>query len=335
MMALPETKNQETLEPNEEALIEKIVRLQRLLHDKSEKKVRRAQHPKHHGLAKGELIVDADLSEDLKHGIFSEPGRKTVWLRFSNGRGDDDTRPTLHGLALKVTGLNQATDQDFLMVDHNVFFIKNLEEYVALFAAQVDARGGTPWSFFFPGINPLSWRIASFLRLRAVRKKLGNVLGVPYFSTTPYQLGPHAIKFSVLPLDANGGNLPIGDDVDFLGKRLAKHLKEKPASFEFRVLLRTDPANMPVEDPTVDWEKATPSACWRKVATIHLPPQATDSQQRLNLAQDMAFSPWNTLEAHRPLGGINRARRVVYEALSKDRFEANGLSGPASPTDEP
>ena len=37
----------ETLEPNEEALIDRIVALQRQLHDASGEKKRRAQHPKH------------------------------------------------------------------------------------------------------------------------------------------------------------------------------------------------------------------------------------------------------------------------------------------------
>ena len=333
MSALPEL-NHETVEPNEESLIQRIVTLQRQLHDKSGPKIRRAQHPKHHGLANGELVVDADLPEELRHGIFSDARSYPVWFRFSNGRGDDDTKPTLHGLALKVTGLEQDTDQDFLMVDHPVFFIRNLEEYVALFEAQVNAGDGIPLSFFFPSFSPFRWRIASFFRLRAVRKKLGNVLGVTYFSATPYQLGPHAIKFSLLPHHSNGGNPARGDDADFLGKRLSNHLKGNSASFDFRVLLQTDPAAMPVEDPTVNWEEASPASAWRKVATIHLPPQVPDSEERQRLAEDIAFSPWNTLDEHRPLGGINRARRVVYEALSNDRFMASGLTGPASPSDE-
>jgi catalase len=123
------------------------VTLQRQLHDKSGSQVRRAQHPKHQGLAKGELVVEADLPHELRHGICSDPNRYPVWLRFSNGRGKDDTRPTLHGLAMKVTALEQETVQDFLMVDHPVFFNRNLEEYVALFEAQ---GGVFRYGFSFP-----------------------------------------------------------------------------------------------------------------------------------------------------------------------------------------
>jgi hypothetical protein len=323
---------QETLEPREENLIERIVALQRQLHDKSGSKVRRAQHPKHHGLARGELVVKADLAAEFRHGIFAENRRYPVWLRYSNGRGDDDSQPTLHGLAMKLTGLEQGTDQDFLMVDHPVFFIRNLEEYVALFEAQVAAGGGSPRTFFFPGINPFRWRLASFFRIRAVRKKTGSLLATRFFSATPYRLGPHAIKFSLVPDAANGSNPPPGEDADFLGRRLAEHLRDKPASFQFRVQRQIDAVTMPVEDPTVNWDHASPASTWQTVATVQLSPQVTNSPERLTLAENMAYSPWHTLDDHRPLGGINRARRVVYEALSKDRFTDNGLPGPTSPS---
>jgi hypothetical protein len=38
----------------------------------------------------------------------------------------------------------------------------------------------------------------------------------------------------------------------------------------------------------------------------------------------MSFSPWHELAAHRPLGGIMRARREVYERAARFRAEKNG-----------
>lgn len=151
---------------------------------------------------------------------------------------------------------------------------------------------------------------------------MGNALGVTYFRTTSYRLGPHAIKFSLAPHVPNGGNVRPGDEADFLGQRFAEHLRDNTASFDFRVLVQTDPGSMPVEDPTVDWAKASAATTWSKVATIHLPAQVANSKERMTLAENMAFTPWNTLDAHRPLDGINRARWVVYAALSTDRFPA-------------
>jgi hypothetical protein len=38
----------------------------------------------------------------------------------------------------------------------------------------------------------------------------------------------------------------------------------------------------------------------------------------------MSFSPWHGLAAHRPLGGIMRVRKAVYESAKKFRAEKNG-----------
>jgi hypothetical protein len=37
-----------------------------------------------------------------------------------------------------------------------------------------------------------------------------------------------------------------------------------------------------------------------------------------------AFSPWNGLAAHQPLGAINRARKAIYEASARFRLSHNG-----------
>jgi hypothetical protein len=37
------------------------------------------------------------------------------------------------------------------------------------------------------------------------------------------------------------------------------------------------------------------------------------------LAEKIAFNPWNTLQEHQPLGGMNRARKHIYTELAKLR----------------
>jgi hypothetical protein len=39
----------------------------------------------------------------------------------------------------------------------------------------------------------------------------------------------------------------------------------------------------------------------------------------MNFAEKIAFNPWNTLPEHQPLGGMNRARKLIYTELSKLR----------------
>jgi len=40
--------------------------------------------------------------------------------------------------------------------------------------------------------------------------------------------------------------------------------------------------------------------------------------------EQLSFTPWHSLPEHQPLGSINRARRVIYEAVSEFRHRING-----------
>jgi hypothetical protein len=79
---------------------------------------------------------------------------------------------------------------------------------------------------------------------------------------------------------------------------------------------------MPIEDASVEWDQV--AAPLRKVATINIPAQEFDTPERHEFGDDLSFTPWHSLPAHRPLGGINRARRATYEAVSRRRHELNG-----------
>ena len=81
---------------------------------------------------------------------------------------------------------------------------------------------------------------------------------------------------------------------------------------------------MPIEDPTVEWKSA-----WERVATIEIDAQEFDFPERWEWGNKLSFSPWHALEEHRPLGGINRARKVVYPASSDLRHE--NLNPPKEP----
>ena len=83
-------------------------------------------------------------------------------------------------------------------------------------------------------------------------------------------------------------------------------------------------ASASVEDPTVPWdETASP---YVKVATIRIPIQSFESDEQMQFGENLSFTPWHALAEHRPLGGINRARLKVYEAISARRHELNGVA---------
>ena len=81
---------------------------------------------------------------------------------------------------------------------------------------------------------------------------------------------------------------------------------------------------MSVEDPRIEWSEA--DAPFHKVATITIPRQDFANGTRDALGERLAFNPWHALPQHRPIGGLNRTRRVVYEATAHLRRSLNGVS---------
>ena len=83
---------------------------------------------------------------------------------------------------------------------------------------------------------------------------------------------------------------------------------------------------MPVEDPTVDWTSAPV-----RLATISIYPQKVDVPEQMAFFDNLSWNAWNALPEHRPLGGINRARKNVYEDSSELRHKTTGVA-PVIPT---
>ena len=96
----------------------------------------------------------------------------------------------------------------------------------------------------------------------------------------------------------------------------------KPACLSFLVQKRAAPESMPVEDSRIPWDQE--KSAFIPVATVTVPVQEFSGEARLRFCENLSFTPWHSLPAHRPLGNINRTRKAVYEAVSAFRHEANG-----------
>jgi len=129
------------------------------------------------------------------------------------------------------------------------------------------------------------------------------------------------VKYSVCPKGLPSGSLPPATGAAFLRERLAAALKNGPAEFDFMIQQQTDPQTMPVENPAVIWdERVSPFV---PVATLHIPAQEFDTSERNTFGENLSFNPWHALDAHKPLGGANLARRIIYEEMSAFRHSRN------------
>ena len=107
---------------------------------------RRDEHPKSHGCVKADFIVHDNLPADLRHGIFKEPGKYQAWIRFSSSdpTSGSDKRRDAHGMAVKLLGVEgekvlenekHLMTQDFVMANHNVFFVRSASDYLRFISA--------------------------------------------------------------------------------------------------------------------------------------------------------------------------------------------------------
>jgi hypothetical protein len=299
---------------------------------KASGKAKRDAHAKAHGCVLGTFKVEATLPANLRKGVFQEGAEYKTWIRFSNGSKNADFEDDARGMALKLTGVpgakleaDEKGTQDFLNINHHVFFVRNAADYVDFTEA---VAKGSPLSFFFPGLNPARWRLHEMRVARAATKKtVDDPLASPYHSGTPYLLGDgQAVRHLILPLAC--GTVPklVVDrkSPDFLRSSMRTHLASAPACFEFLVQLQTDPAKMPIEDPTVEWSESRSAP--KKVATITIEPQVFESEAQQEFCENLSFNPWHSLPEHRPLGGINRVRRLVYQTISDLRHQLNGAA---------
>jgi catalase len=334
--------------PEEEAQIDRLVAGSKaLMERKPHPPMLRDQHPKSHGFVKGQFIVETNIPDVIKVGVFKEPKTYDIWIRFSNGSSSDskgklqsDIVGDVRGIAIKLLDVEgekviddpqHQKEQDFVLINSSTFFIRDVQGYMDFFPVldaikkeEIILKPGEPPQV--PEALQAQFKAVAYVfpllgKIRA--KSTPSPLEITYWSATPYKLGDRAMKFSVVPnFTGESFNPETASDKDnYLREAMTKQLTTQGTTFDFKVQLQTDAAKMPVEDPTIEWDEQ--ESPFVKVATILIPQQDFNTEERKKFDEQQSFSPWHTLPEQRPLGGVNRARKRIYQELSQFRNEMN------------
>lgn len=264
------------------------------------------------------------------------------------------------GMAIKLMGVegpslgfvHGAATQDFLMVNQPVFAFANVEDYEALSQVLLEDKD-VPDRFFQrlppPGTQaPTASQLRAFKTLQLIKRIQSSAVEgetgafqVPpsspvdndYFSAAPFLLGPDQVmRFRARPV-APSHDTPDISDSNYLRTALVQRLCNKEAGdvvFHFEVQVRQADSIDPVKDienASEGWPDEIP---YQPVATLTIPLQKFDTPEQREHCERLVFTPWHGLEAHRPLGGINRLRRAVYEASAMFRNLPKEPAGSAS-----
>ena len=322
----------EQLHPDEKALAAQIADvIEKSIRERYQPgHARRDAHPKAHGIVRAEFRVNPSIASNLAKGIFESGKTYEAWIRFSNGLQDDDNKDDARGMAIKVMGVpgekllddeRDATTQDFIMINHPVFFLNDPERYLSFI------KESNSHSLLSKLVAPITLGLKGTLRVAELSHgKISNPLQVRYWSEVPYQLGigpeRQAIKFSAMPTSPSIDPIPSNPGPNYLRDALRSTLRESDATFKLLVQPRTSD-NLSVEDSMTEWKED--KAPFYEVATIYIPRQDFDSPEQNAFAENISFNPWHALAEHRPLGIINRLRKVVYDHISQVRHCMNSV----------
>jgi hypothetical protein len=242
-----------------------------------------------------------DLPAHARHGLFAEPGTHEAWVRLSNGSFDvlPDAVPDIRGFALKVFGVDgpdardgsPAQSQDFLLIQLNPFGFRSSAPFVALSLAA--AQGKLP---------PPKLPFTGFATER-------------FHSTVPIACGPYAVRVRMLPPAGQQPDPAAGED---LAADVRRRLDAGPLAYEFQLQFFVDEAVTPLEDTSVAWPED--EAPYLTVGRLTIPVgQPADEVAFAEQVERASFAPWNALAEHRPLGEVNRARRVAMDHSVRNR----------------
>lgn len=304
----------------------------------------RAVHAKSHGILRGELEVLPNLPAELAQGIFARPGRHGAIIRISTNPGDllHDSISVPRGLALKIIGVEgerlegaKGGNQDFIFVNAPAFpapdpaaFLKNLQ----LLATTTDraelAKRGL--SAVLRGAEKVLETVGGESTTLQTLGGAPNVhpLGETYYTQTAFRFGDHIAKLSLEPASDSltrhtGQIIDTKGRPDAIRETVAADMQTGDAVWNLRAQLCRNLDRMPVEDPSVLWDESL--SPFVTVARLHVLAQPGWSEDAAELVDEhMRFSVWTGVQAHRPLGAINRARREPYRMSSEFRSHFNG-----------
>lgn len=273
----------------------------------------RALHRKQLTAARGELRVLADLPEFARHGLFAAPASYAVLARLSNGGLDkaSDKMPDIRGFSFKVLGVlgdsalgnGPALSQDFTLINQEKFAFTGSAEFVDFVEAASHGNGAL-LKFLFKRYGLFGGPLQLARMIKIAGKPFKGFTTEPFFSNVPMACGPYAVRVRLLPSQGNGPASPGASNN--WGADFSQRLAAAALHYELQLQPFVDEQRTPIEDASVNW--STP---YTTVARLTLPQQAA-SAALLEQAEAGVFDPWQALALHRPLGDVQRARKVVY-----------------------
>jgi len=290
----------------------------------------RALHRKQIIAATAKLEVLSNLPEFASNGLFVEPRTFDVVVRLSNGGMDkaSDRKPDIRGFSLRVLGvkgdsalgMGPAKSQDFTLINQEKFAFPSSDEFVG-FVVAASQGGAALFKYLFKRYGFVGGMRRGLSMAKTMKKPFGGFTTETMYSCVPMACGPFAVRVRLVPAETNSNvtATALGTDANF-GADFSARIAQQDLAWDLQLQPFVNEVITPIEDASVNW--TTP---YVTVARLSMPKQQVDSPQGKALSEEVeadVFDPWQALAAHRPLGDVQRARKVVYYQSQKGRGAA-------------
>ncbi|WFP65884.1 peroxidase family protein [Mesorhizobium sp. WSM4904] len=272
------------------------------------------------------LRFNDDLPADFRAG-FAQPGKSyPAIVRFSNANasGQPDYKPDLRGVALRVK-VSDKEQHDLLATNFPVSHARDARQFVAFAKA---TAGGAIGKLI--GLVGLAFRFSPAEVIRMLRnvskgrnRKVRSVALETFWSRGAIRWGETlAVRYLLRPVpSAAPAPEASTTDASYLSNEFATRLAAGDVRFELCVQPYIDERSTPIEDTAVEWTETVSPPVKVAELTITQPSVGTaEAFTNTRVIDELAFNPWNTTDEFRPLGNLNRARKVVYDASAAHRL---------------
>ena len=111
---------------------------------------------------------------------------------------------------------------------------------------------------------------------------------------------------------------------NYYREELIRQLARPDANFCWNIGIQFQTTEeMSIDDVTIPWsEQQSPFFTVGRMTVGH---QVIDFEKQFDFSENLTYSPWNGLAVHRPVGALNRLRRLIYPLVASYRLKKRGV----------
>lgn len=298
----------------------------------------RGTHVKTQAIVKGSMTVEKGLPQHLAQGMFSQGGITfPLGIRYANEPSflQDDRTPGPRGCGMKVFGIEESgpfldkageetKTQDFTFNNAPLLELKDLPTTLEISTLR-EKYFDDPETLK----SELSKRKDKDLQFAPTTLPNQHFLSYTMYSQSAYRYGDYVAKYAMFPTGkfqqelAEKAQISEQSNPEQHSIWLREYFQQHDAEFDFRIQLCRDLNEQSVEDTSTPWDEE--KYPFETVAKITLPKgqDVFESKRRAFWDDHMKLNVWYGLDAHRPLGSVNRLRKSLYQASVAKRAETN------------